>query len=102
MTGVAIRGVFEAFGLSADQAATLLGVNTTTIYRWYAYREDLARVEPLQLQCLKAMVSYCENHPADVVKATGLRIRTAGGGTDTLMMLRQLLQATAAPTTKAG
>lgn len=52
MTGARVRAVRVALGLDPARFSQLLGVHSSTVYRWEAAGESAPRIEPLQRQIL--------------------------------------------------
>lgn len=87
-SGNQVRHLREQLGLTQQQFASLLGVHSTTLYRWEASGLVALRIEPFQLQILRALQQQIERPGNDLAEALGKALLVGGG----LLALYVLLQ----------
>jgi DNA-binding transcriptional regulator YiaG len=69
MKGNDIKKIRETFGFSMPEFADLIGVQTSSIYRWEALKAKAAKIEGLPRKLLQLMLELKQKERDGVAKA---------------------------------
>jgi DNA-binding XRE family transcriptional regulator len=93
MTGNHISELRAGLGLTAGDMAALLGVSTSTLYRWEAAGAKKIRIDPMQLRIISLLnqqlnALHSAQQSAELGQALGTALIVGGG----MFALHQLLK----------